>query len=203
MSFFVSLYAEFRVKGEHQWNMLGTDSITDDFKQFILGNQGDWTESDRFYSFDTFDTKTLSDGMKKQFSNSETDPDKFRALDLEIYEARLNERIGDHRKRIQTTLVALGMMAGIDEYGYLDVADNWRIDDECSARMRENRKAGQLTFPVSKELINDIVYEDSEYSRALENKGILESIRGLVRNLNPRLYEDNLIEIRLVAVKFG
>jgi hypothetical protein len=202
---FISLYAEFRAKGEHQWNMLGTDSITDDFKEFILGDHGDWTDSDRFYSFDTFDTKTLSEGMKKQVSSNsaEADPDKVRVLDLEIYEARLNERIGDHRKRIQTTLVALGMMAGFDEYGYLDVADNWRIDDECSAKMRENRKAGQLTFPVSKELINDIVYEDSEYSRALENKGILEAIRGLVHNLNPRLYEENLLEIRLVVAKFG
>jgi hypothetical protein len=87
------------------------------------------------------------------------------------------------------------MNAHFDDYGNLDVNDDWRIDDECTAKMRENRKDSQLTFPVSKELINDIVMEDSTYARALMNKGIMEAIYGMI---SP--YDSELTEIRLIAV---
>ena len=49
MSYFISLYAEFRNKGEQEWKLVGKDSITEDFKLFMVGDPGDWTESDRFH----------------------------------------------------------------------------------------------------------------------------------------------------------
>lgn len=195
MSYFVSLYAECRQKGEKEWKLVGNDSITEDFKLFMVGEPGDWTDSDRFHSFDTFDPKTLSSAMKTHFPNYESTPDRFRQLDIVMYEARLDEIIKNHRERIRTTLVALGMNAHFDDYGDLDVNDDWRIDDECTAKMRENRKDSQLTFPVSKELINDIVMEDSAYARALKNKGIMEAIYGMIPS-----YDSELTEIRLIAV---
>ena len=195
MSYYVSLYAECRNKGEQEWKLVGKDSITEDFKLFMVGEPGDWTDSDRFHSFDTFDPKTLSSAMKTHFPNYESTPDRFRQLDIVMYEARLDEIIKNHRERIRTTLVALGMNAHFDDYGDLDVNDDWRIDDECTAKMRENRKDSQLTFPVNKELINDIVMEDSAYARALKNKGIMEAIYGMIPS-----YDDELTEIRLIAV---
>lgn len=195
MSYFVSLYAECRQKGEKEWKLVGNDSITEDFKLFMVGETGDWTDSDRFHSFDTLDPKTLSSAMKTHFPNYESTPDRFRQLDIVMYEARLDEIIKNHRERIRTTLVALGMNAHFDDYGDLDVNDDWRIDDDCTAKMRENRKDSQLTFPVNKELINDIVMEDSNYARALKNKGIMEAIYGMIPS-----YDDELTEIRLIAV---
>lgn len=195
MSYFVSLYAEYRNKGEQEWKLVGKDSITEDFKLFMVGDPGDWMESDRFHSFDILDPKTLSSAMKTLFPKHESTPDRFRQLDIVLYEARLDEIIKNHRERIKTTLVALGMNAHFDDNGDLDVNDDWRIDDECSAKMRENRKDSQLTFPVSKELINDIVMEDSNYARALKNKGIMEAIYGMIPS-----YDDELTEIRLIAV---
>ena len=195
MSYYVSLYAECRNKGEQEWKLVGKDSITEDFKLFMVGEPGDWTDSDRFHSFDTFDPKTLSSAMKTHFPNYESTPDRFRQLDIVMYEARLDEIIKNHRERIRTTLVALGMNAHFDDYGDLDVNDDWRIDDECTAKMRENRKDSQLTFPVNKELINDIVMEDSAYARALKNKGIMEAIYGMIPS-----YDNELTEIRLIAV---
>ena len=195
MSYYVSLYAEYRMKGEQQWKLVGNTSITDDFKLFMVGNPGDWTESDRFNSFDPVDPSTLSPGLKTHFPNAESSPERFRQLGIGAYVARLDEQIKEHRDRIKTTLVALGMNAHYDDYGDLDVSDDWRIDDECSAKMRENRKASQLTFPVNKELINDIVMEDSAYARALKNKGIVEAIYGMITS-----YDVELTEIRLIAV---
>lgn len=195
MSYFVSLYAEFRNKGEQEWKLVGKDSITEDFKLFMVGEPGDWTDTDRFHSFDKLDPKTLSSAMKTHFPKHESTPDRFRQLDIVLYEARLDEIIKNHRERIKTTLVALGMNAHFDDYGNLDVNDDWRIDDECSAKMRENRKDSQLTFPVSKELINDIVMEDSSYANALTNKGIMEAIYGMIPS-----YDSELTEIRLIAV---
>lgn len=198
MSYYISLYAEYRHKGEQEWKLVGKDSITDDFKLFMVGNPGDWTDSDRFNSFDPFNTDTLSDGLKEIYKVSlEMDGpgDRFRQLDMGVYGARLDEIIKNHRERIKTTLVALGMNAHFDDYGNLDVNDDWRIDDECTAKMRENRKNSQLTFPVSKELINDIVMEDSSYARALKNKGIMEAIRGMIPS-----YDGEQTEIRLIAV---
>ena len=195
MSYFVSLYAEFRKKGEQEWKLVGKDSITEDFKLFMVGEPGDWTDTDRFHSFDTLDPKTLSSEMKVFFPKHESTPDRFRQIDIVLYEARLDEIIKNHRERIKTTLVALGMNAHFDDYGNLDVNDDWRIDDECTTKMRENRKDSQLTFPVSKELINDIVMEDSTYARALMNKGIMEAIYGMI---SP--YDSELTEIRLIAV---
>lgn len=195
MSYYVSLYAECRNKGEQEWKLVGKDSITEDFKLFMIGEPGDWTDSDRFNSFDTLDPKTLSSAMKTHFPKCESTPERFRQLDIVLYEARLDEIIKNHRERIRTTLVALGMNAHFDDYGDLDVNDDWRIDDDCTAKMRENRKDSQLTFPVSKELINDIVMEDSNYARALKNKGIMEAIYGMIPS-----YDDELTEIRLIAV---
>lgn len=195
MSYFVSLYAEFHNKGEQEWKLVGKDSITEDFKLFMVGEPGDWTESDRFNSFDSVDPKTLSSEMKVFFPKCENSPERFRQLDIVLYEARLDEIIKNHRERIKTTLVALGMNAHFDDYGNLDVNDDWRIDDECTTKMRENRKDSQLTFPVSKELINDIVMEDSTYARALMNKGIMEAIYGMIPS-----YDSELTEIRLIAV---
>ena len=195
MSYYVSLYAEYRMKGEQQWKLVGNNSITDDFKLFMIGNPGDWTESDRFNSFDPVDPSTLSTGFKTHFPKAESDPEHFRQFDIGAYQARLDEVIIKHRERIKTTLVALGMNAHFDDYGDLDVNDDWRIDDECTAKMRENRKDSQLTFPVNKELINDIVMEDSAYARALKNKGIMEAIYGMIPS-----YDNELTEIRLIAV---
>ena len=195
MSYYVSLYAECRNKGEQEWKLVGKDSITEDFKLFMVGEPGDWTDSDRFNSFDTLDPKTLSSAMKTHFPKCESTPDRFRQLDIVMYEARLDEIIKNHRERIRTTLVALGMNAHFDDYGDLDVNDDWRIDDDCTAKMRENRKDSQLTFPVNKELINDIVMEDSNYARALKNKGIMEAIYGMIPS-----YDNELTEIRLIAV---
>ena len=195
MSYYVSLYAECRNKGEQEWKLVGKDSITEDFKLFMVGEPGDWTDSDRFNSFDTLDPKTLSSAMKTHFPKCESTPERFRQLDIVLYEARLDEIIKNHRERIRTTLVALGMSAHFDDNDDLDVNDDWRIDDECTAKMRENRKDSQLTFPVSKELINDIVMEDSNYARALKNKGIMEAIYGMIPS-----YDSELTEIRLIAV---
>lgn len=198
MSYYISLYAEYRRKGEQEWKLIGKDSITDDFKLFMVGNPGDWTDSDRFNSFDPFNTDTLSDGLKEIYKVSlEMDGpgDRFHQLDIGVYGARLDEIIKNHRERIKTTLIALGMNAHFDDYDNLDVNDDWRIDDECTAKMRENRKYSQLTFPVSKELINDIVMEDSTYARALMNKGIMEAIYGMIPS-----YDSDLTEIRLIAV---
>lgn len=195
MSYYVSLYAEWRNKGEQEWKLLGKDSITEDFKLFMVGEPGDWTDTDRFNSFDSLDPKTLSSEMKSHFPKYESTPDRFRQLDIVLYEARLDEIIKNHREHIKTTLVALGMNAHFDDYGDLDVNDDWRIDDDCTAKMRENRKDSQLTFPVSKELINDIVMEDSAYARALKNKGIMEAIYGMIPS-----YDSELTEIRLIAV---
>lgn len=195
MSYYVSLYAECRNKGEKEWKLVGKDSITDDFKLFMVGNPGDWTESDRFNSFDPVDPSTLSSEMKVFFPKCENSPERFRQLDIVLYDARLDEIIKTHREHIKTTLVALGMNAHFDDYGDLDVNDDWRIDDDCTAKMRENRKDSQLTFPVNKELINDIVMEDSAYARALKNKGIMEAIYGMIPS-----YDNELTEIRLIAV---
>ena len=195
MSYFVSLYAEWRNKGEQEWKLVGKDSITEDFKLFMVGEPGDWTETDRFHSFDSVDPKTLSSEMKVFFPKCENSPDRFRQLDIVLYEARLDEIIKNHRERIKTTLVALGMNAHLDDYGELVVHDGWRIDDVCTAKMRENRKDSQLTFPVSKELIYDIVMEDSAYARALKNKGIMEAIYGMIPS-----YDSELTEIRLIEV---
>ena len=195
MSYYVSLYAEYRMKGKQQWKLVGNRSITDDFKLFMVGNPGDWTETDRFNSFEPVDPSTLSPGLKTHFPNAENSPERFRQLGIGAYVARLDEQIKEHRERIKTTLVALGMNAHFDDYGDLDVNDDWRIDDECTAKMRENRKDSQLTFPVNKELINDIVMEDSNYARALKNRGIMEAIYGMIPS-----YDDELTEIRLIAV---
>lgn len=195
MSYYVSLYAEYRMKGEQQWKLVGNNSITDDFKLFMIGNPGDWAESDRFNSFDPVDPSTLSTGLKTHFPKAESDPEHFRQFDIGAYQARLDEIINKHREHIKTTLVALGMNAHFDDYGDLDVNDDWRIDDDCTAKMRENRKDSQLTFPVSKELMYDIVMEDSTYARALKNKGIMEAIYGMIPS-----YDDELTEIRLIAV---
>lgn len=195
MSYYVSLYAEWRNKGEQEWKLVGKDSITEDFKLFMVGNPGDWTDSDRFNSFDSVEPKTLSSEMKVFFPKFENSPERFRQLDIGLYEARLDEIIKTHREHIKTTLVALGMNAHFDDNDELDVNDDWRIDDECTAKMREKRKDSQLTFPVSKELINDIVLEDSSYARALKNKGIMEAIYGMIPS-----YDNELTEIRLIAV---
>lgn len=195
MSYYLSLYAEFRNKGEQEWKLVGKDSITENFKLFMVGEPGDWTDSDRFNSFERLDPKTLSSEMKTHFPKYESMSDQFRQLDIGLYEDRLDEIIKNHREHIKTTLVALGMNAHFDDYGDLDVNDDWRIDDECTAKMRENRKNSQLTFPVHKELINYIVMEDSAYARALKNKGIMEAIYGMIPS-----YDSELTEIRLIAV---
>lgn len=194
MSYYISLYAEYRIKGEQQWKLVGDTSITDDFAFFMVGNPGDWTESDRFNSFDQVDPSTLSPGLKAHFPTAESRPERFRQLSIGEYVSRLDTQIKEHRDRIKTTLVALGMSAHYDDDN-LVVSDDWRIDDECSATMRENRKGSQLTFPVNKELICDIVMEDIDYSRALQNKGIVSVIYEMVTS-----HEAELVEIRLIAV---
>lgn len=198
MSYYISLYAEYRRKGERQWTLVGNGSFSDDFKQYIVGDPGDWTDSDRFNSFEPFNTDTLSDGLKDIYKVSiEMDGhgDRFRQLDMGVYGSRIDSVIRNHRALIRTTLVALGMNCHVDEYGILDVVDDWRIDDECSSRARENRKAMQLTFPVNKELVCDMVTGDAEYSRALRNQGVLEAIRGMIPS-----YDDDRTEVRLVIV---
>lgn len=196
MSFFVSLYVEYRPKGATEWKLAGEDSVTGYFRDYMVGEKGDWTDMDRFNSFDPVEIDSLSERVRCIYSKSlEGDRQivpSFRAIGLADYEKRVDDAIDRHRDRFVTTLTALGLTAGREYDGELSVGDEWRVDESDSKKTAQAKLASQLTFPVSKELIYDLVVEDETYARALKNKGLLEAVREMV--------DSDSAEVRLLLV---
>ena len=80
--------------------------------------------------------------------------------------------------------------------GELSVSDEWRIDDEDTAETAKVKRERQMTLPVNKELIYDLVAESHEYVIALQNKGLLYAIKESI----PDGFDWDAKEVRLVAV---
>ena len=201
MSHHISLYAEWRDKGTNEWHLAGNGPVTLDFKHIILGDRGCWSENDRFNSFAELDPASLSPELKEYYKKAlSTTPRfvQFRAIDLIEYESRINEVIERRAQKASTTLVALGMNPSPDELyeGELSVSDEWRIDDEDTVETAKVKRERQMTLPVNKELIYDLVAESHEYVIALQNKGLLYAIKESV----PDGFDWDTKEVRLVAV---
>lgn len=201
MSFHISLYAEWRTKGTNEWHLAGNGPVTFDFKHIILGDRGCWSENDRFNSFAELDPASLSPELKEYYKKALSSTPRFvqfRAIDLIEYESRINDMIERRAQKASTTLVALGMNPSPDELyeGELSVSDEWRIDDEDTVETAKVKRERQMTLPVNKELIYDLVAESHEYVIALQNKGLLYAIKESV----PDGFDWDTKEVRLVAV---
>jgi len=198
MSSHITLYAEYRKKGEETWHLAAGRSITGDFKFIILGEPGDWTESDRFNSFEPMNTATLSPELREEYKNALEQPHQFiqfRTLDIGIYEYRVEQAIEKYLARFRTTLTALGMHPYNSGDSALSVSDTWRIEEDDSAKKVEAKQLQQMTLPISKELVYDITSETDNFMLALQNRGLITAIKGIVPD-----YDEDDTEIRLVAV---
>ena len=201
MSHHISLYAEWRDKGTNEWHLAGNGPVTLDFKHIILGDRGCWSENDRFNSFAELDPASLSPELKEYYKKALSETPRFvqfRAIDLIEYETRINDVIERRAQKASTTLVALDMNPSPDDLyeGELSVSDGWRIDDEDTVETAKVKRERQMTLPVNKELIYDLVAESHEYVIALQNKGLLYAIKESV----PDGFDWDTKEVRLVAV---
>lgn len=198
MSFHVSLYAEYRSKGSAEWKLLHGRPITPNFKQFMEGDPNDCTVNDRFNSFNDIDVQTLSGELYNKYKKSiESNPRfiTFKAISIDEYDSRIAGIISNHRNLTLHTLTALGFHAFLDDDGIVSVSDNWTIDDTDTAKSVERKRGLQMTLPVFKELIYQAVVSHETYARALQNQGIIDTIREAI----PYSEQDNT-EIRLVLV---
>lgn len=201
MSTYISLYAEWRDKGTNEWHLAGNGPVTLDFKHIILGDRGCWCENDRLNSFAELIPESLSPELREHYKKAISKTPRFvqfRAIDLIEYEARINDVIERRAQKASTTLVALGMNPSPDDLneGELSVSDDWRIDDDDTPETAQIKRGQQMTFPVNKELIYDLVAETHEYVIALQNKGLLYAIKESV----PAGFDWDTNEVRLVAV---
>ena len=129
------------------------------------------------------DTATLSPELREEYKNALAQPHQFiqfRTLGIGIYEFRVEQAIEKYLARFRTTLTALGMHPYDSGDSALSVSDTWRIEEDDSAKKVEAKQLQQMTLPISKELVYDITSETDNFMLALQNRGLITAIKGIV-----------------------
>lgn len=167
MSVEIMMYAEEFNKETNKWEIISEKCYCDNFKWY-LNDYDDYTD------FRVPEISDLSDFIKKDFKLEDPEREEFfydmRIATIEELRNYANKFITKYTTTTKNIFLALGL-AGHRESDD-DYFDNDKYDDDDNIRSSYN----PLTFPVSKELIEEWNTQELDMIKAREIIGICDTI---------------------------
>ena len=199
MSWGIKLFAEKRRKGSDKWEMIGETNIMSEVKDFLLTDTMDYaagTQDIEENTFDPVDNSELSQGVLDFYDGNIDEYHWVKVYPLDSMRRLCDRIIEQYDNTVMMCYKALGFKCEINPY--IDYSLELHSDryQECSADL--NPVYNPLTYPINKELLEELNNRSAGYKKALRWNGLLRAIEDMAEED----YDlDRDAEIRLVFVR--
>ena len=199
MSWGIKLFAEKRRKGSDKWEMIGETNIMSEVKDFLLTDTMDYaagTQDIEENTFDPVDNSELSQGVLDFYDGNIDEYHWVKVYPLDSMRRLCDRIIEQYDNTVMMCYKALGFKCEINPY--IDYSLELHSDryQECSADL--NPVYNPLTYPINKELLEELNNRSAGYKKALRWNSLLRAIQDMAEED----YDlDRDAEIRLVFVR--
>ena len=199
MSWGIKLFAEKRRKDSDKWEMIGETNIMSEVKDFLLTDTMDYaagTQDIEENTFDPVDDSELSQGVLDFYDGNIDEYHWVKVYPLDSMRRLCDRIIEQYDNTMMMCYKALGFKCEINTY--IDYSLDLHSD-----RYREGSDDlvpdyNPLTYPVNKELLEELNDRSAGYKKALRWNGLLRAIEDMAEED----YDlDRDAEIRLVFVR--
>lgn len=189
MSYGIKLFAEKKRANSDTWELIGTQEIISEVKYILITDTDSDFVIDNDIDSDTFDyvdVSELSQGLLNQYSGNLDEYYTVRTFDIHDMHTLCDKFISKFQNTMLMCYKALGIKSELEEESYhaLDI--------------QYVEKQEPLTFPVNKDLFEQLNNESANYYKAIWWKGVLATIQTLAEE-NYEL--DKNAKIRLIFVR--
>ena len=177
MGYSITVWAEKKAKGSDQWHMVTKNWIILDAKYILLGAEDDCCEFDAWNSYQNdIKVEELSPELRRILKPKGNEDMRYykEVSMMEIYE-RTSTIQKKAEIQMKSLCKALGMSVHEEEWD-----GEWYVDQSSGydENGRKTKKFNPLTFPVNKELVEDIVRIKKLYDLSHYWNGICLAVKG-------------------------
>lgn len=163
------MYAEVKHPNSDKWEPITDKPLLDCFKYF----------NDEFYEeFDRIKTKDVSIESLRKFADDGDYFEYTKVCSLDKFRSHYNHIIDEFNTKLKSVYAALGAPL------YLDDDECYVMDSDCNEddnnKSRSDYWFKRMTFPVNKDLMNDLAISLNNVQRAYQMLGICTSISSMV-----------------------
>lgn len=199
MSWGIRLFAEKRRKGSSKWEMIGKTCIMSEVKHFLLTDTMDYaagTQDIEENTFDPVDNSELSQGVLNFYDGNIDEYHWVKVYPLKNMYRLCDKIIDEYENTMMMCYKALGFKCEINPY--IDYILDINTDKYQTGSAELAPDYNPLTYPVNKDLLNDLNNASAGYKKALKWNGLLWSIEDMAKED----YDlDRDADIRLVFVR--
>ena len=199
MSWGIKLFAEKRRRGSNKWEMIGKTCIMSEVKYFLLTDTMDYAAGSQDIEENTFDsvkTSELSQGVLDFYDGNIDEYHWVKVYSLDNMKRLCNRIIEQYDNTMMMCYKALGFKCEINLYNDYILELHSDRYQEGSADPVPDRNP--LTYPINKELLEELNEQSAGYRKALRWNGLLWAIQDMAKED----YDlDRDAEIRLVFIR--
>lgn len=199
MSWGIRLFAEKRRRGSSKWEMIGKTCIMSEVKHFLLTDTMDYaagTQDIEENTFDPVDNSELSQGVLDFYDGNIDEYHWVKVYPLKNMYRLCDKIIDEYENAMMMCYKALGFKCEINPY--IDYILDINMDKYQTSSAELAPDYNPLTYPVNKDLLNDLNNASAGYKKALRWNGLLWSIEDMAKED----YDlDRDADIRLIFVR--
>lgn len=199
MSWGIKLFAEKRRKDSDKWEMIGKTNIMSEVKDFLLTDTMDYAEGTQDIeenTFDSVDISELSQGVIDFYDGRIDEYHWVKVYPLDSMRRLCDRIIEQYDNTMMMCYKALGFRCKINPY--IDYSLELHSDRYQEGSASLNPVYNPLTYPINKELLEELNNRSAGYKKALRWNGLLRAIEDMAEED----YDlDRDAEIRLVFVR--
>ena len=199
MSWGIKLFAEKRRKDSDKWEMIGKTNIMSEVKDFLLTDTMDYaagTQDIEENTFDSVDISELSQGVIDFYDGRIDEYHWVKVYPLDSMRRLCDRIIEQYDNTVMMCYKALGFRCKINPY--IDYSLELYSDRYQEGSADPVPNYNPLTYPVNKDLLEELNDRSAGYKKALRWNGLLWAIKDMAEED----YDlDRDAEIRLVFVR--
>ena len=199
MSWGIKLFAEKRRKDSDKWEMIGKTNIMSEVKDFLLTDTMDYAagiQDIEENTFDPVDNSELSQGVLDFYDGDIDEYHWVKVYPLDSMRRLCDRIIEQYDNTVMMCYKALGFRCKINPY--IDYSLELHSDRYQEGSASLNPNYNPLTYPVNKELLEELNDRSAGYKKALRWNGLLRAIEDMAEED----YDlDRDAEIRLVFIR--
>ena len=199
MSWGIKLFAEKRRKDSDKWEMIGKTNIMSEVKDFLLTDTMDHaagTQDIEENTFDPVDDSELSQGVLDFYDGNIDEYHWVKVYPLDSMRRLCDRIVEQYDNTVMMCYKALGFRCKINPY--IDYSLELYSDRYQEGSADPVPDYNPLTYPVNKELLEELNDRSAGYKKALRWNGLLRAIEDMAEED----YDlDRDAEIRLVFVR--
>ena len=199
MSWGIKLFAEKRRRGSNNWEMIGNTCIMSEVKHFLLTDTMEYAAGSQDIEENTFDsvkTSDLSPGVLNFYEGTIDEYHWVKVCPLDNMQRLCNRIIEQYDNTMMMCYKALGFKCEINPY--IDYSLDLHSDRYQAGSADPVPDRNPLTYPINKELLEELNDQSAGYKKALKWNGLLWAIKDMSREDYDR---DRDADIRLVFVR--